>query len=70
MEVADASDHRRGRYDLVAVRRELPQEGFVLRVTLDQAIPRVVVIALSRRTVLAEVVKPDNRVARLEQLRH
>ena len=46
VEVADAADHRGGRDDLVAVRRELAHERRVLRVALDEAVARVLVVRL------------------------
>ena len=69
VEVADAADHRGRGHDLVAVRGELAQQRRVLGVALDEAVARVVVVALGEPPVLAEVVEADDLVAGLEQFR-
>ena len=69
VEVADPADHRGGRDDLVAVRRELAHQLRVLGVALDEPVARMVVVRLGQPAVLAEVVEPDDVVAGLEELR-
>ena len=69
VEVADPADHRGRGDDLVAVGGELRHQRGVLRVALDEAIARVVVVRLRQAAVLAEVVEADDLVARLEQVR-
>ena len=48
VEVADPADHRRGRDDLVAVGREVGEQGDVLGVALHEAVARVLVVRLRR----------------------
>jgi hypothetical protein len=68
VEIGDATDHRRARNKLIAVRGQLGQQLGVLRVTLDKAVARVVVEASLDRAVLAEVVDSDNVVAGLQEI--
>ena len=70
MEVADPTDHRGRRHDLVAIGGEVSQEGRVLRVALDEAVVRVIVERLGNAAVLGEVVEADDVMARLEKLRN
>ena len=70
VEVADPADHRRGRHDLIAIRRQVGEQGDVLGVALDEAVAGVLVVRLRQPAVLREVVEADDVVARLEQLGH
>ena len=68
MEVGDAADHRRSGDEVIAVRDQLGHEAEVAAVALDEAIPRVRVVGPGDRSVLREVVDPDDLVAALQEL--
>jgi hypothetical protein len=68
VEIGDAADHRRARDELIAVRRQLGQQLWVLCIALDEAVARVVVEASLDRAVLAEVVNSDDLVAGLQEI--
>jgi hypothetical protein len=68
VEVRDAADHRGCRDDLVAVDGQLGEQLGILRVTFDEVVPRIVVVAAPHGAVLAEVVHADHLVPGLEKL--
>jgi hypothetical protein len=68
VEIRDPSDHRGSGDELVAVARELGQQGRVLGVALDETVARVVVEAALERPVLAVVVDADDLVAGVQQV--
>src|SRR5438876_1791319 len=69
VEIADSADHRRGSDHLVDVRGELLHQLDILRVALDEAVSRMVVVRLRQSAVLAEIVESHDVVTGFEELR-